>query len=69
MTIEQAFETVRIRLGDRNEHHPRCNSVNPPDPKFSRCDCYAQLRQLPHQALDLIEQFVRETKERAEVKP
>ncbi len=52
MTLKQAIETVRIALGDRNEHHPNCNSLVAP---HASCDCYAHNRQIPHKAMDQIE--------------
>ncbi len=62
MTIKQAIETVRIALGDRNEHHHNCNSRKqmPMRDEQMPCDCYSQKRQLPHKALDLIEQKLKE---------
>ncbi len=56
MTLKQAIETVRIALGDRNEHHPNCNSIRPVQQNDHRCDCYASRRQLPHEAMDQIEE-------------
>lgn len=55
MTIKQAIETVRIVLGDRNEHHPNCHSLANPRRPGGACDCYASKRQVPHKALDMIE--------------
>lgn len=59
MTIDQAIQTVRIALGDRNEHHPQCNSQMPSRPEWRQCDCYATRRELPHKALDVIEKAVK----------
>lgn len=55
MTIKQAIETVRVALGDRNEHHPECSSIKTGHP----CDCYAARRQLPHKCMDMIEEALR----------
>ena len=49
MTIDQAVEAIRTAFGDRDEHHPLCNSH-----KQMPCDCYAELRQFRHKALDLL---------------
>lgn len=62
MTLEQAIQTVRIALGDRNEHHPNCTSQTSALASDRRCDCYAARRQLPHKALDMIEQEVKDAK-------
>lgn len=62
MTLQQAIETVRIYLGDRNEHHPNCNSIKPPSSRrqvnIDTCDCYAYRIQVPHRAMDQIEAFI-----------
>ena len=58
MTIQQAIETVRIALGDRDEHHPMCNFYKAV--KDSPCDCYAMRRQVPHKAMDQIEKVIAE---------
>lgn len=55
MTLEQAIETVRIALGDRDEHHPLCHSKADPRRPDGACDCYAKNRQVPHKAMDKIE--------------
>ena len=58
MTTKQAIETIRIALGDRDEHHPLC-LYKKYDGKH-QCDCYAQHRQLPHKALDILEKALAE---------
>jgi hypothetical protein len=64
MTIKQAIECVRIALGDRDEHHPNCNVYRKHQSGNGNlpCDCYASRRQLPHKALDLIEQKIKQGK-------
>ncbi len=65
MTIKQAINTVRIALGDRNEHHPNCGSKTVTDGQEGYCDCYAKRRQFPHKAMDLIEKVIIELEEDA----
>ncbi len=60
MTIDQAIATVRIALGDRDEHHPQCNSRATRYRVSGACDCYAAKRQVPHKALDVIEAAIAE---------
>lgn len=38
MTTQQAIETIRIALGDRNEHHPKCHSLANPRRPGGACD-------------------------------
>ena len=60
MTINQAIEAVRIALGDRDEHHPFCNSLAMSLSSPLPCDCYARKIQVPHKAMDRIEDFIRD---------
>lgn len=63
MTLQQAIETIRIALGDRDDRHPNCNFLKPRSSRkqtnIDTCDCYCQRIQIPHQAMDQIEAFIK----------